>query len=119
MLTETIEDEWSGKEDCEVINFTLDGITYSAVEDPVDGYRSCMRDLKKSDKVTSNTFLGVKVSCEMIPDDNYGSNDVLHINDIETGKLIIAVGTENSDDYYPSFVSTYHPENMAINKDKK
>ena len=35
------------------------------------------------------------------------------------GKLILEVGTCNTDDYYPYTVFNYYPENMDINKDKK
>jgi hypothetical protein len=32
------------------------------------------------------------------------------------GLVILEVGTDNNDDYYPSFVSSWKPENMAVNR---
>ncbi len=29
--------------------------------------------------------------------------------------VVLEVGTDNSDDYYPSFVANFQPENMATN----
>ncbi len=34
------EYEWRGAEDCQTLTFRLDGVTYTAIEDPDDGYRS-------------------------------------------------------------------------------
>ena len=45
-------------EACQVMRFRLDGKVYVAVEDPSDGYRSCMNDLAVADDATmKNTFL--------------------------------------------------------------
>ena len=31
------------------------------------------------------------------------------------GKLVLAVGTRDTDDYYPWFEAVFHPDNMACN----
>ena len=103
-------------EDCQVLNFTLDGITYSAVEDPDDGYRSCMEDIFISYTTLKNTFPACKVMGIMQEDDSWEKNDVLDLVDVVTGKPIVSVGTANIDDYYPYFVAKYNPENMATNQ---
>lgn len=112
------EDDGEGFEDCNVINFTLDGTTYTACENPDDGYRSNMRYLRVSDKPTSNTFAPVKVVGRMKPDGRHGDvDDVLELLDSKTGRLVIEVGTEDPNDYYPQWVANFSPENMACNHD--
>lgn len=114
---EDIKQEWGDRfEACEVLNFTLDGTTYTACEDPDDGYRSSMKHLLVSDKPTSNTFAPVKVIGRMKDDGQYERNAVLELIDAKTGKLVLEVGTGNTDDYYPYWVGNFSPENMACNE---
>ena len=104
--------------DCQVIDFVLDGITYSAIEDLDDGYRTMMGEIKViTEPVVSNAFPGQEVVARMLPDSKYEKNEVLEIIDIRTGKTVLQVGTANTDDYYPYFVAEFTPENMFINKD--
>ena len=97
-----------------VLNFTLDGVTYSVVEDPDDGYRSSARDLVVSDTPTSNTFQGVRVLGIMRTPRR--EHDILDLYDIANGKLVLSAGTENTDDYYPCFVAEWTPENLSVNE---
>ena len=97
------------------INFTLDNVTYSAIENPDDGYRSMMEEIIVTDKKLSNTFAKVTVMASM---DNT-SGDVLELHDTKNGKVILRVGTDNSNDYYPEFVSDWMPENLSINEGVK
>lgn len=110
---------WEGSErylDCQVLNFTLGGVTYSAVEDPGDGYRSSLRHLIVSETPTKNTFAPVRVNGRMRPKGEHGAeHDVLEILDAVTRGLVLAVGTADIDDYYPIFVAEFNPGNMAIN----
>ena len=104
-------------QDCEVLNFTLDGKTYTACENPDDGYRSNMRYLRVTDSPTTNTFAPCKVIGRMKPDYKYGDkNEVLELIDAATGQTVLEVGTANVDDYYPCWVGSFSPENMAINR---
>ena len=102
-------------EDCEVINFVLDGKTYSAVEDPSDGYRSCMKEIIESVEPIKNTFPGQEILARMRDDSDYGKNEILDCIDVKTGKIVLSVGTESTDDYYPLFIGVFTPENMGIN----
>ena len=95
--------------------FVLDGITYKATEDPSDGYRSCMRDIEVSDRVVKNTFAPCRVLASYVTACSYGNAEVLECRDMTTGKVVLRVGTENSDDYYPSYVAEFTPEHMAVN----
>jgi len=112
-------EEWEGSnsfQDAQCVNFTLDGITYTAIEDPEDGYRSAMRELKVSAVPTTNTFAPVRVLGQMKPDEGLQANDVLELLDCETGKTVLEIGTENTNVYYPCFVASFTPEAMACNQ---
>lgn len=102
-------------DDCQVMNFTLDEVTYTACEDPDDGYRSSMRYFHKSNKSTKNVFQPVKVLARIRTIGDCGDDDVLELIDVITGKLVLEVGTRDTDDYYPMFVAHFLPENMACN----
>lgn len=104
--------EYGELQDCGVINFTLDGKTYSACEDPNDGYRSSMREIIESETPTTNTFPPVKVSAQLAVPASDGSN-ILELTCLATGKIVLRVGTDNSDDYYPSWVASFTPENFV------
>lgn len=107
-------------EDANAIRFRLDGVVYTAVENPADGYRSSMERLFASpDAKMVNTFPGCRVLVRMKPDGSYSVNDTLEMIDLKTRKVVLEVGTDNSDDYYPCFVSAFWPENMAANTGSK
>ena len=109
-------------EDANFIKFRLDGIVYVAIENPDDGYRSSMDKIyiatSKKDRIIKNAFTGCRVLGAMKKERGY-QHDVLQLTDMVTGKVVLEVGTYNSDDYYPYFVSTFTPENMAINQPSK
>lgn len=102
-------------EDCQTINFVLDGQTYTATEDPCDGWRSCMRDIVKSEYKVKNTFGPCRVIGTMRENDYLYNYDVLDFVDAKTGLAVLSVGTRDFDDYYPCWVASFSPENMAIN----
>ncbi len=107
-------------EDCECVSFVLDGVTYTAIEDPEDGYRSCMSEIgiSKND-VVKNIFPPVEVLVREMSDDDYEENEAIEFIDTQNGKIILTVGTKNINDYYPYFVSEFVPENMSINSKSK
>lgn len=117
MLTERVKQYGDHYEDASLIRFRLDNVVYTAIEDPSDGYRSSMDRLYASpSEPMRNVFPPVKVVGRKRADDTWSKNDTLELFDPETGKIIVEVGTDNTDDYYPSFVSSFHPENMAANQ---
>jgi hypothetical protein len=114
-----INDGWrNNNEECVCVKFTLDGTTYTAVEDPEDGYRSACGDIEISEEVLNNSFSGVEVLCTMLENSDYQENDILVITDVVTKKIILEIGTGNCNDYYPYFHVEYIPENMVLNVDK-
>lgn len=90
------------------IAFTLDGHTYLATEDPEDDYRSSMQSIELTDTPTKNTFVGVEVLGRM----SSSGYPILELLNAKSGKVILEVGTDNADDYYPSWVARYSPENL-------
>lgn len=103
-------------ENAEVIRFRLNGVVYTATEDPKDGYRSCMRELVVSNAEMTNSFQPMRVIGRHRTTGRYDC-DILELIDAVTGRIVLEVGTENTDDYYPGFVAAFHPEAMSINQD--
>jgi hypothetical protein len=113
--TEQVKEDYGDYyENCQVIRFVLDGKTYTAIEDPSDGYRSHLRSISVSKHKVKNKFQKVLVMGIMKPA-GYNNNDTLQLYDVETGLCVLEVGTDNNDDYYPSFVGAWMPENLVLN----
>lgn len=97
--------------DPEVANcfrFVLDGVTYVAVEDESDGYRSSMRDLYVSSDTDVPSVPPVRVVLTHQTAGEYGrTDDVLVATVIATGRELFTIGTRNTDDYYPWFEAHY------------
>lgn len=96
------------------IRFTLDGVTYIAVEDPEDGYRSTMREIRISETPCRTVlFPVVPVLVIKKPDDTYGQkNETLQFLNKVNGKVVLEVGTDNREDYYPWYVAAFFPQNI-------
>jgi hypothetical protein len=106
-------------DEANVILFRLDGVVYVAFEDPSDGYRSSMdRLIVSPSSEMTNIFPAIRVLARKKNNGDWQNNDTLELIDMITGKVVMEVGTDNYDDYYPSFVSNFRPENMVTNKDK-
>ena len=105
--------------DASVINFELDGVSYTAVEDPSDGYRSSMDVLIKGAARYQLEFPPCQVFCYTESTDYFDPRpDILTMRDVVTGKIVLQVGTYYADDYYPTFVARWMPENMAANQER-
>lgn len=122
--SQEVEKWGSHFEACQAIRFRLDGKCYIASEDPNDGYRSCMDKLMISDDAEmKNVFTPLRIVGRHRTQGRHGNlDDVLELIDVATGQIVLEVGTESLDDYYPSFVAAFHPEAMSTNNtsgDKK
>jgi hypothetical protein len=73
-----------------------------------------MEDIKKSDATVKNMFK----SCKVVGKMRGGSDNVIDFTDSATGKIVLSVGTQDTDDYYPCFVAEFTPENMTVNRKK-
>lgn len=119
--TKNRKDVWyDGYEDMvETFSFVLDGKTYTAAQDPNDGYRSSMDFLYESNEPITNPFSGQQVLGTMRePRNGYEGGNILDLLDVVTGKRVLSVGTGNTGDYYPFWVADFTPENMAANISK-
>jgi hypothetical protein len=104
---------WGYIDTSSTIRFILDGVTYEAVENPDDGYRSYMEEIHTTSEICRYIFLQpVDVLCSM---DETEENDILIFKDVANGKTILRIGTEYTNDYYPYCVFEWMPENMACN----
>lgn len=90
-------------------------------EDPNDGYRSSATSpmvmggslYQLCDNV-NYIFVPSLVRIWEAGDDRYGGvNEGIEILDRRNGKTILTLGTTDVDDYYPSFVCDWRPENVA------
>ncbi len=119
--TVIIKDMLGDKDNCNYVKFKLDGITYMAAEDPDDGYRSCCRELETVNEECKISLPNIVVECKM-RDDLHDSimgtekNDILEFYDVGNNLMFMAVGTGNTNDYYPYFVFEYTPEALCCNK---
>ena len=108
--------EYGYDENCDSCTFVLDGEIYTVTEDPSDGYRSSMRSLVKGGEPVRNMFTPCRVLCSMQAKGEYGSvDDILVMRDVVTGKEVLSIGTENTDDYYPCYRANFDPTSMASN----
>ena len=106
-----VNDHWNTA--CNYIRFCLDGVTYDAIEDLDDGYRSYLKELEVVKDMPKIKLPDCPVICEMLDDDNA---EVLIIRDAICKKKVISIGTDYSDDWYPCCVFNYNPENLWCNQ---
>lgn len=100
-------------EDAQLVHFVLDGITYTVTEDRDDGYRSAMQEIRVSKIKVTNRFKAVQVLAMMR---NADYTEILDLVDLANAKVILSVGTDRSDIYYPVFVGNWTPANMHVNE---
>ncbi len=110
---ETFETKYG---DAQLIRFKLGRNIYVATENPEDGYRSCMAEITISKDKMKNTFKPQRVIARCWAQNKYNEADMLELISVKTGKIVLEVGTDNSDDYYPSFVASFTPENFEKEK---
>lgn len=100
-----------------VIRFIIDGVTYECVEDNDDGYRSYCGQLYLSDNEVVNKFEPQVMMGKMGIENEYDNlSDILYLYDYGTNKLVLKIGTDRSDNYYPCSIIQFYPENMWINR---
>lgn len=113
-----------------VVLLRLDGVIYWFQEDPSDGYRSSLSHVRvaRPDDIPDGALAAFPerlVSCALRTEPNhdwywrseadedatYGQrrDEVLVGTDEATGTVLFEIGTENLNDYYPSFVSHWTP----------
>ena len=111
-LDQATFDAGYGYDDAVAFHLILDDITYKIMEDPCDGYRSYLGEITVCTDNVTNKFPPQIVEGKMSTD---AYRDVIIFTDIYTDKIVLEIGTDNCDDYYPCCVMNWQPENLAIN----
>jgi len=108
-------DKWS--DESGTMDFIIDGKIYSAIEDPGDGYRSSLEELAVGRIAeVKNKFPSIMVIGSEVPSDQYVENNIIQFIDCTNGKVVMRLGTGNTNDYYPFCVMEFTPENMSTNE---
>ncbi len=100
----------------------LKDITVFVFEDPSDGYRSSaatplIARCSLYEFGISPDYIRAPVLVRRWTKSEYGSSaDGVEFIDKRNGKTILKLGTDNSDDYYPSFTCDWQPLNLADNQ---
>jgi hypothetical protein len=96
--------------------FKLDDKILEAVEDPDDGYRSCLQEIKVINPETDNSiFFDMPVDMiQVVEVDDLTSENVSNfsgylLQSVYDGHVWLYAGTEHWDDYYPSYTMRYCP----------
>lgn len=94
--------------------FRLDGTVFEVMEDEEDGYRSSLNYIESLPPGTpmKNVFPAIAVRGQQSAQDD---QDTVQFLDPYTVAVVLEVGTDYSDDYYPSFVCSFNPKAMSVN----
>lgn len=103
-------------------SFCVNGFTFTAIENPEDGYRSSMGELiERPGNHCKNRFLAAPLSLRLdgsFPEgaerqaliDAGSAADLISLRYPGVDQEILSVGTEDCDNYYPSFASHFSPQ---------
>lgn len=97
------------------------GITVFVFEDPSDGYRSSAAEpmiakTGMSEFGCNPEYIRAPVTIKPWTTDDEGCMaEGWEVVDRRNGQMILRVGTSSADDYYPSFVCDWRPQNLAEN----
>lgn len=98
-----------------IARFVVDGVTYNAIENPDDGLRSFLDEIVITNEEVTNSFPPQEVIGHMVGDDRMY---VIEFIDVVTGKTVLGIGTDHTDDLYPFCVMNWFPQNLAINQNR-
>lgn len=102
-----------------VILYRIDGKLYAFQEDTNDDYRSMLEEVREANERDLEIPLAefAPIVCNFMIRDLHqfgGTDHVLYAVDERTDLLVLEIGTENTDDYYPSFVASWTPEGVPL-----
>jgi hypothetical protein len=98
--------------------FKIDGIVFKVLEDPEDGYRSCLGTIEYSAASNGIFFPNpvARVRIEAYEDEprgeeySTGTCEGYKLVDVNDGHIWLEFGTDNTNDYYPYFVFRHMPK---------
>ena len=96
--------------------------TIFVFEDENDGYRSSattpiVMEAPLDEVCNYPEYVRVPVVVSELKGD-YGKSEGIELRDARNGKVVLRLGTDNSDDYYPCFVSEWKPDNIDVNQQR-
>jgi len=84
----------------------LGSVIFEVIEDEDDGFRSSMEEVRIiTREAKKDIFLAEIVICS----ESDGTHSLRDIND---DHIWLNFGTDNSDNYYPSFIFSWNPKKM-------
>lgn len=98
------------------LRFKLGRVVWEAVEDDSDGLRSYLETVQRVEQPDDVFFKRPLATVEIV-DVCEGSMDGYGLRDVKDGHIWLLVGTDNVDDYYPSFVFSYAPKEKPCHID--
>ena len=96
--------------------FKLGNTVFEAKEDESDGYRSMMSEVKAVKRTKEMVFFDQPLGRVRVDEvrghhrSSYGNFDGYALVDMKDHHRWLLLGTDNSDDYYPSFTFEYTPK---------
>jgi hypothetical protein len=94
-------------------SFKLGKQVFEAIEDPEDGYRSCLGSIEVKDPKGLIFFKTAVDTVKVVDAAEYSGFKLVSVKD---GHVWLEVGTDYSDNYYPCFVFTYTPRHPKCDK---
>lgn len=90
--------------------FKLNEVVYEAIEDPDDGWRSYLSSIEV--KESNGIFFKQPLAkIKVIKTENNDSDfDGFALVDVVDGHVWLQIGTDHSEDWYPSFTFHYSPK---------
>lgn len=111
----TLASSYSDYDRTSAITFVLDGIPFTFVEDPIDGYRSMLDRVEVGNYVVNNVFEPIMINIVMEEDEKFiGLCFYLDEKEKVEENKIAEIGTNYFDDYYPCFVDEWRPERIGV-----
>lgn len=90
-------------------HFRLGDTVWNAVEDENDGYRSYLGSIVET-KPDNLVFPRSPLARVRVDEYDSDAENGFRLVDVADGHCWLRVGTDNTDDYYPSFVFDYAPK---------
>ena len=83
--------------------FRIGNLTFEAIEDENDGYRSCLNEIQVVENIRPVFRENVRITYDGEYFQLFAEND----------KCVLKIGTDHHDDYYPCFVFEWEPQNLT------
>jgi len=86
------------------LKFRIGDLTFEAIEDESDGYRSSLAEFKLVENIRPTIREKVTITTD--------EGEYFYLTN-KIGKVVLTVGTDYADDYYPCFVFNWEPINLS------